>query len=496
MKHSVAANVAWPRLSEFIAGKMGLHFPPERYADLERGLAGVAKEFGFADAAACVEWLMMSPLTKAQLQALASHLTVGETYFFREKQTFEVLAGSALPEVLRRQRGRGRRLRLWSAACCTGEEAYSLAILLHQAMPDLADWHVTILATDINERFLQKASAGVYGEWSFRESPAWFKERYFRPAGTGRYEILAEIKKLVTFAHLNLVEDVYPTLATDTNAMDVIFCRNVLMYFTPAQAAKAVRNLRCSLVEDGWLAVSPCEASQTLFARFAPANFPGAILYQKSAVKNQSAPSWTPPFISEPAPVFEPAFETPLTLTPAGPAEEPAGEAAPPTPAAAAASLYEQGCYTEAADTLLNWIAQNDAPNPPVFSLLARALANQGKLADALTWCDRWVAADKIDACGHYLRAVVLQELGDAVQARRSLQRATYLRPEFVLAHFALGNLARAGGRNDEADRHFNNASRLLAACPPDDVLPESDGLTAGRLTEIITSITALAIAS
>ncbi|HZM04088.1 MAG TPA: CheR family methyltransferase [Candidatus Saccharimonadales bacterium] len=482
----------WSRLSELIADRMGLHFPPERWSDLQRGLTGAAEEFGFADVRLCVDWLLSAPLTKAQFQALASHLTIGETYFFREKRTFEVLADSALPELIRLRRGNGRRLRLWSAACCTGEEAYSLAILLHQVIPDLEDWHVTILATDINERFLRKAAAGVYGEWSFRESPSWFRERYFQRTGKGQYEIAPEIKKLVTFAHMNLVEDCYPTLETDTNAMDVIFCRNVLMYFAPSQAATAVCHLRRALVDDGWLAVSPCEVSQTLFSRFAPANFPGATLYQKTNAKVPTAPSWTLPLWSEPSAVVAPALDMPAWAMSPAVAEEPAPPDVPATPLAAATSLYQQGRYAQAAETLRNSISTRDAPNPQAFSLLARALANQGELADASHWCDRWVAADKLDASGHYLRAVVLQELGDQEQSRRSLQRAIYLRPDMALAHFALGNLARAGRRNDEADKHFTNAARLLRSCQPDDVLPESDGLTAGRLIEIISSITAL----
>ena len=136
-----------------------------------------------------------------------------------------------------------------------------------------------------------------------------------------------------------------------------------------------------------------------------------------------------------------------------------------------------------------------DAPPTPdlhALSLLARALANQGRLADALVWCDRWVAADKMDPAGHYLRAVVLLEHGRPDDARRSLQRALYLDPNFVLAHFALGNLARSRGKDDEAGRHFANALPLLARLLPDDLLPESDGLTAGRLTETITTVAAL----
>ena len=219
----------WARLSGLIAEQMGLHFPHERLVDLQRGLAGAAEDFGFDDIAACADWLLSTPLNKAQLQVLATHLTIGETYFFRDKKSFDVLASSVFPALIHARRGRERRLRLWSAACCSGEEAYSLAILLHQVLPDLADWHVTILATDINPVFLRKAVAGSYGEWSFRDTAAGFKERYFTRTEDRRYTIRPEIQKLVTFEHVNLVEDVYPSLATDTNARDIIFCRNVLM---------------------------------------------------------------------------------------------------------------------------------------------------------------------------------------------------------------------------------------------------------------------------
>ena len=154
-----------------------------------------------------------------------------------------------------------------------------------------------------------------------------------------------------------------------------------------------------------------------------------------------------------------------------------------------ATAFYEQGRYAEAAETLLASLSSSAVPDREMASLLARALANQGKLTEALAWCERWLAADKLDASGHYLRAMVLQELGDSEQARRSLQRAIYLNQDFVLGHFALGNLARESDRLEEANKHFTNALQLLRQCAPGDLLPESEGLTAARLTEIIHSI-------
>lgn len=462
------------RLSRFIADAMGLHFPPERWPDLQRGLAGAASEWGFPDLPSAVGQLLSETPTKEQLQALAHHLTIGETYFFREKKTFEVLARDVLPGLIQSRRGGERRLRVWSAACCTGEEAYSLAIMLHQLLPDLADWRVSILATDINARFLRKAAAATYGEWSFRDTPAGYRDSYFEPGGNGRYVVCPAIRRLVTFAQLNLVDDIYPSSATDTTAMDLIFCRNALMYFTPAQSSRVIARLHRSLLDGGWLAVSPSEASQALFPQFATRNSPGVILYQKEDANLREARDIRPPdapavFVAH-APAAdewvrsasgEAPFASPPPFVPSPP---PPPVSPVPAPSAPTAS----------------------APSP---ATLARTCANEGRLAEALAWCERWIAADKLDPAAHYLRGAILLEHGDPAQARASLQRVVYLQPDFVLAHFALGNLARTGGRSAEADKQFAHALRLLARLPPAEPLPESDNLTAGRLTAIITAM-------
>jgi chemotaxis protein methyltransferase CheR len=469
------ADALWPRLSEWVAAQIGLNFPPERRSDLERGLVAAAAEFGFADTVSCAEWLLSTPLTRPQLNILASHLTIGETYFFRERETFDALAQHILPELIRSRRGRDQRLRLWSAACSTGEEPYSLAILVQRLLPDWSDWHVRILATDINERFLQRAAAGVYGEWSFRQSPAGFKEQHFTRNAEGRFAVASQIKDCVSFAQLNLAGDAFPSLATDTNAMDVILCRNVMIYFTPAHTRKLIAHLRHALVEEGWLAVSPSECSQELFAGFTAVNFPGSVLYRKGRLDSVKAPVWTAP----PERVSPPPVATP---------EVPVVAAATPDLLAEAELLYGEGRYAEITDLLLATLAQKTPEEPRLFSLLTRALANQGRLADALTWSQRWIAVDKVDGAAHYLHAMILEELGERETARRSLNRAIYLTPDFALAHFALGNLARAQGGSD-ARRHFENALHLLRACPPDQPLPESDGMGAGRLMEIIATV-------
>lgn len=476
------------RLGELIADHTGLHFPPERHPDLQRGMVSAAAEFGFPDSYHCANWLLSTPLTRQQLNILASHLTIGETYFFRERKFFEVLAEHILPDLLQRRRGHRQYLRLWSAACCTGEETYSLAILIDQLLGQSPDWQVTILGTDINERFLRKATEGVYGEWSFRDAPPGLKERYFTRTPEGRFAIRPQIKSRVRFTHMNLAG---PSLETGTWAMDLILCRNVLMYFTPAQAQQLVEKLHNSLSDGGWLAVAPSECSQTLFSRFATVTFPNILVYRKQLIEE--------PGREAPAEVVEtPPLESHFAQQP----KPRAAPASPPHPHEAATTLYGEGRYTEATDVLLGWISQSPpapppatAPytwNPGLLALLTRALANQGRHAEALTWSEHWIEADKVDPAAHYLQAVILQETGAHEAARRCLQRALYLQPDFVLAHVALAHLAladpaRVESRQVQATRHLQNAAYALRACAPDETVPESGGLTARGLLEVIT---------
>lgn len=445
------------RLSTMLAARTGLHFPKERWGDLEKGIAAAAPVFGMPDAPSCARWLLEGPLTRNQIEVLAAHLTVGETYFFRDERCFEILEQHVLPERL--QARATRPLRIWSAGCCTGEEAYSIAMLLDRLNPHGAECGATILATDINPAFLRKAAQGIYGEWSFRATPAWLRERYFDPAKNSRFEIKQPLRHRVTFSYLNLADDIYPSLTNNTNAMDVIFCRNVLMYFTVAQAKKVVENLRCSLVEGGWLIVSPAETSTRLFSRFAAVEFAGAVLYRKLA--------HTPLLAAAPPP-------QPLV---AGVAPAIAWHAAPPGPDRAEPPSGEAAAYEESAGA---------AP-----LRMARVCADQGKLAEAAQWCEQAIAADKLDPASQYLLATVRLEQGQSDAAVEALLRTLYLAPDFVLAHFALGSVCLSQSRHREAQRHFDNALTLLQVHPHDEPLPASDGLTAGRLAEIIGSLCA-----
>jgi chemotaxis protein methyltransferase CheR len=447
------------QLSDLLESQMGLHFSRERWRDMERGIATAARESGYAETEAFVHWLLSASLTRPRIEDLASHLTVGETYFFRERESLDIFEQRLLPELLRARSPSERHLRIWSAGCCTGEEPYSIAMMVDRLIPDSEKWTLTILATDINPHALRKAARGVYGAWSFRDTPGWLKERYFTRRPDGRFEIQPRIRRMVTLSYLNLADDAYPSLVNGANAMDVIFCRNVLMYFAQDRARTVVDKLHRSLVDGGWLITSPAETSYLQGSSFTAVEFPGAFLFRKPAASRSPAAAVGH---QRPWPEREGAeSDAPAPPTPQSPAMQPGVGNAPE-------------------------LEERDTPQRN-----ARACADEGRLAEAMEWCEQAIATDKMNSAHHYLLAAICQERGERETAERALGRALYLEPEFALAHFALGNLCLGTGRQREARRHFANALTVLNAYPAEAQLPESDGLSAGRLVEIIAALQA-----
>ncbi|HET6631686.1 MAG TPA: protein-glutamate O-methyltransferase CheR [Rhodanobacteraceae bacterium] len=457
------------RVASLLADRTGLQVSAEPAGDLERVLGLIAPALGLDNAGACATALLERPWTRRHLELLVRHLTVGETYFFRDPRVFEHLERQVLPRLLQACRGQLRPLRVWSAGCCSGEEAYSLAMLLDRLWPEAGAEAVQILATDINPRFLSIARRGVYREWSLRATPAPLRERYFTLRRDGRLELQPRIRERVQFRALNLAAATWPAPVRDGGTMDLILCRNVLMYFAAPQARQVVAHLRRALAPDGWLVTSAAEASSRLFGALHPAGSDAPGFYRASAPSvpaARAAPATAAP-PSQPAAARQRPRRGPLRHAPPG-ARAPA-----------------------AADSRSASVPAAPAPVPQADRLDARQLADRGDLQQASARCDHAVGADKLDPAPLYLLASIQQEQGLDAQARVSLERVLYLDPEFALAHLALANLHRRNGRAQPARRHFEAALRSLRARPQDELVAESGGLSAGRLADIVAALAA-----
>jgi chemotaxis protein methyltransferase CheR len=448
---------------EVIASRMGLHFPIERWAMLRRNLVLAAREFGFHNMTGFIQWLLSAPLNKEQMEILAAHLTISETYFWREPQAFTALTEFILPELIRSKKKGERTIRIWSAGCSTGEEPYSIAIALHKTIQKIGDWNITILATDINQKALSKAEHGIYSTWSFRNSPPWLKSSYFHKKEDQQYEIIPEIKQMVTFTCLSLVE---MSAISNTNTMDIIFCRNVLMYFTKEWINKISQDLFHCLSEDGWFVVSSCELSSNIFPQYTPVNFPGAVLYRKGKNGSTYLCNITSDEIQKP--LSDIAFLT--------------TEASSKMVEKEVAKVVEKEVAKEYPQSIVK--TPEKSYTDKIFAI--RLLANLGHLEEAISICNETIAAYKLTSGLYFLRASILQELDKNSEAIASLKQAIYIDPDYIMGHFALGNLFTRQGNAKNAERYFNNVLDLLSRCAIDDILPESEGLSVKYIREII----------
>jgi chemotaxis protein methyltransferase CheR len=411
-------------LVRMAAELLGADVRTVRVGDLDRAVRAAAEVAGERlDGQALAQRLRAAPPGDHLRRAFIGALTISETHFFRMRGQFEALAERVLPALIVARRGT-RRLRLWSAGCSTGEEAWSLAILLERLVP--SGWDATVLATDVDERALEHARLGVYGPRSFREVPEGIRTRWFT-AGDGHWEVDPRLRARVRFAPLNLATDTYPSFETGTGGVDLLLCRNVLIYFTPDALARTAARLTACLAPDGWLAVAPAELSATAFPDLAVRHFPSAILYQRP---DSPAP---PPTGGLPAPPARPATVAPR-----------------PTPA----------------DRLE----------------AARGCADRGERTEAERFIESALEADPLLAPARQLRAHLLRVAGDDEGAEGELRAALFLDPTLAVAQATLGALLARRGERSRAAAAAAEVRRLVAGRAAGETVPGAGDLTVGRL--------------
>ena len=424
--------------------RMGWSLASSSPRHLEHALRSMAEHLRLADAGACLDWLTAPAWTAEKADSCARFMTVGETYFFREQRAFDLIvervrARAADPAMA------GVPLRVWSAGCCTGEEPYSAAIALLEAFPNMAPGAVSILATDVSKRNLAAARAGLYRNWSFRGVPERLRARYFSDDGDGLQRVADRVRAMVHFDELNLALPSYPSPANGTACIDVILCRNVLMYFTPPQRKLAVQRLRACLADGGWLVVNASEASSELFEGFTATCHPDAIHYRKSVAPAPAVPRKAMPQRAAPA-----------------------AAALPRIPDAGAERRIKR--------------------RPAVIPATARIPAAPAPVAAPATAAE--VAPPPGGDGIAELRARVAHAIsaGDTERARTCLQRIIFLEPLDVAAHYMMGIVLEQGGRMAQGRRRFEVVAQLLEGVDDAHCVPGTDGLPAGYLRAALRS--------
>jgi chemotaxis protein methyltransferase CheR len=223
------------------------------------------------------ECLTVRPTRQAELVALLNEITIGETCFFRNQPQLDALMQVVLPKVIEAKAKLPiRRLRIWSAGCSTGEEPYTLSmLLLEETLHRLKGWTIEILATDLNERSLAHATNAVYGSYSTRNLPTFFRQKYFTPADT-QLQVQPCVRANVSFSRLNLSDDARMIFM---KSLDLIFCCNVLIYFDLASKRRVIQHFYNNLLPHGCLFLGHSESLYGVTDEFHLVHLPGATAY-------------------------------------------------------------------------------------------------------------------------------------------------------------------------------------------------------------------------
>ena len=221
----------------------------------------------------------------AEIRQLLNEVTIGETCLFRSPPQLDALRKVILPELVEdKSKQIVKRLRIWSAGCSTGEESYTLAMnMLEESDRLLKGWTVEILATDLNDRSVETAKAGIYGDYALRSTTDYFKRKYFSPIDEKKLQVRPEVKKLITFSRLNLQDD---SRMLFMKGMDLIFCCNVLIYFDGPSKAKVIDHYYTNLNLGGYFFLGTSESLFKLNDKFHLIHFPGTIAYWKPSLKS------------------------------------------------------------------------------------------------------------------------------------------------------------------------------------------------------------------
>jgi chemotaxis protein methyltransferase CheR len=476
------------RFRLLVGRRFGLHFDDSKSGFLADVLARHSDAAG-EPASVYLDRLDLQR-DRQRLRALAADLTVGETYFFRNIEQFRALSEVVVPERMA-VRGPQRRLRVLSAGCASGEEPYSLALLLRERVAD-PGWDISVRAVDINPVMLEKAAQGKYSAWALRETPEEIKRRWFK--AQGRDFLLDDaIKNSVSFLELNLAEDDADLWAPET--YDIVFCRNVAMYFTPQDAQILIGRITRALAPRGFLFLGHAETLRGVSNDFHLRHTHGTFYYvrheQLAAAADTACASASPE--SRPAAIADPAqssmwantwidtvqraserirnlaesshasMETPDAVTVPLPAQ-------PVFHLNVVLECLKQERFGEALELLAS-LPGGSTQDREVLLLRAVLLTHSGQLSAAERVCRELLQLDELSAGAHYLLALCREGSGDRSDAAEHDRVATYLDPGFAMPRLHLGLMARRLGDREDAQRELGQALVLLQREDPSRLL-------------------------
>jgi chemotaxis protein methyltransferase CheR len=480
-------SAQWEQLRELVEAETGMDLSDNRVLRLRDA---VEKVLATHNPPRSLGQILADPDYRGVfLEHVTAQLTVGETFFFRNEHHFQALAEQVFPQIQRENKA-NKEIRIWAAGCSTGEEPYSLAILLDGLLASGAGWHVSILATDLNSEFLERARRGLYREWSFRGTEVHRDRRYFVPEGK-RYRLLPRILKRVRFAYLNLIKDVYPSPLNGTLGLDLIVFRNVAIYLKAEIVNAIIDRFYRSLRPGGWLLLGETELNLAGTRQFDVQRFGQAIFYRK---QSETAASDKPAGPALPDSLLPAPW--PLSAAPAPPPRDIAqqtrlealasrddGRSTPPPLEERLEHHLNRREFTESERLIDAVSARKERAKARLRYVLH--LLSCARIRQAREMLEKCLSEDPLQIEAHLLQASLAEEAGDPAEAERAYRRALYLDRQCAIAHFHLALVQQGQGNFENSRRSLKTVLELTENRDPNGLAEHSDGVCHGRLREM-----------
>jgi len=513
---------------ELLIETSGLFFEESRNQSLHLALWQRLQHRGYDSYREYYNLLKFHPEGRLEIRELLDLITIGETYFFRNKPQFDVLMRFVLPEIMQRKVDSGdKSIRAWSAGCSGGDETYSIAMAMMEVIPSYQEWRISILGTDINRNGLACAKEAIYGEKHIGHLPKGYLGKYFK-AGGSTYRLNAKVQELTQFEYHNLAKD--PLIQERMRDIDILFCRNVIIYFDGQTTQRVIENFHNCLAQDGYLFLGHSETLWQITDKFERVEFPQTFIYKKRL--SPAREDAMKPFIAVPeiaiGDLSPSAAPTPaLYQHGSGPAFEAEGKnwcsgstLSDPPPSGwgvegwtsvketdiekgfsqqeLTSGLQEElepledlerppdvkekveSTYKEATLGLEQMKDQTALSSPHrmigqgknhIRTYLTRAtiLANEARYKEATDILGKIIEVDNLSVEAYYLLGVLSYKSSNLNEAETQFRKVIYVDPDSVIAYFNLGNMYLYQRKFREAAREFRNAIRLLEKRPKDE---------------------------
>jgi chemotaxis protein methyltransferase CheR len=454
---------------DLIKERCGLSFEEMRSANLS---SGIRKRMALQGIESAGEYLSLLLSRQEEFNCLVNLLTINETYFFREPAHLELLTGRVLPPMLGRERG-ADKIRILSAGCSTGEEPYSLVMALMEKYGLGIRDFVSVIGVDIDGDALNKAKTGVFGPHSFRGETEKFKQKYFEALRDNRYRIQESVRERVDFRELNLLADSFPP---EFEGFDIIFYRNVSIYFEPETRDKIFSKLASLLRTEGILFVSSTETISHDNGLLSLVEMEDQYFFCKDLGQKKAEPprSMTRADQGVRMPDGQLSRQTRPTVAAQAVVREKPPEVVPgrgQAPAEGkdrdlmfdeAVSLARDKRYPKALE-IIGALLKEDPGQAGIYVLKAGILLNLKKPEEAEEACLLGIEMDKWQPEAYLLLGLIARSRGDDERARKRFKEVLYISPSIWSAHYYLAEIYRAAGNTEAACREYEIVGKLLS---------------------------------